>query len=177
MKPSGIDSLSQNNSDWLAGRLPRAYGPTVLIADDSEADIYFLLRAFSASKVTNPVFVVRSGAETMQYLAGEGKFADRSAYPLPRIVFLDLKMPTPDGLDVLKWKHRFDLGGILWVAMSNFDSVKTINEAYAAGATTFLTKPLDAADVKNLVEAFNDHWSIQDRAATSATLNCAPAAC
>jgi hypothetical protein len=50
----------------------------------------------------------------------------------------------------------------LWVAMSNFDVVKTINEAYAAGATTFLTKPLDSADVKNLIEAFDEYWTISE---------------
>jgi hypothetical protein len=42
----------------------------------------------------------------------------------------------------------------LWVATSNFDGVKTINRAYEAGATTFLTKPLDGDDVRNLIEAF-----------------------
>lgn len=157
--------MSQKNADWLAGRISAASGAAVLVADDSESDIFFLLRAFAASKVKNPVYVVRSGAEAMEYLAGERKFSDRDRYPFPKIVFLDLKMPAPDGLEVLRWKqHRFDFDGVLWVAMSNFDSVRTINEAYAAGANTFLAKPLDAADVENLVEAFNEHWLIGDGA-------------
>jgi CheY-like chemotaxis protein len=113
--------------------------------------------------VKNPVYVVRSGAEAMEYLSGEGKFANRDRFPLPKIVFLDLKMPAPDGLAVLRWKEtRKELPRMLWVAMSNFDVVKTINEAYAAGATTFLTKPLDAADVKNLIEAFDQYWTINE---------------
>jgi CheY-like chemotaxis protein len=156
-------SLSQRNTDWLEGRISAATGAAVLIADDSEADIFFLLRAFANSKVKNPVYVVRSGAETIQYLAGEGKFGNRARYPLPKIVFLDLKMPTPDGLDVLRWKEKqSDLPRMLWVAMSNFDVVKTINEAYNAGATTFLTKPLDGADVKNLIDAFDEYWTVNE---------------
>ena len=140
-----------------------AIGAPVLIADDSESDIFFLLRAFSASRVRNPVYVVRSGAEAIEYLAGVGKFSNRSRYPLPKIVFLDLRMPPPDGLDVLRWKEkRKGLPRMLWVAMSNFDVVKTINEAYCAGATTFLTKPLDGADVKNLIEAFDEYWTVND---------------
>jgi CheY-like chemotaxis protein len=155
--------LSQRNTDWLEGRISAATGAPVLIADDSESDIFFLLRAFSASKVRNPVYVVRSGAETIQYLSGEGRFANRSQYPMPKIVFLDLKMPAPDGLEVLRWKEKNkDLPRMLWVAMSNFDVVKTINEAYAAGATTFLTKPLDGADVKNLIDAFDQYWTISE---------------
>jgi CheY-like chemotaxis protein len=159
------NSLIQKNSDWLAGRVSAASGPAVLVADDSEADIFFLLRAFAVSRVSNPVYVVRSGAEAMEYLAGEGRFADRVNFPEPNIVFLDLKMPKPDGLDVLRWKAgRSDLGKTLWVAMSNFDSVKTINEAYSAGATTFLTKPLDAMDVKNLIDAFESFWTVSSEA-------------
>lgn len=163
MKEERPNSLTQRNSDWLEGRVSAASGPSVLIADDSESDIFFLLRAFSTSRVRNPVYVVRSGAEAMQYLAGEGKFSNRARFPMPAIVFLDLKMPPPDGLEVLRWKEKQrGLPRMLWVAMSNFDVVKTINEAYAAGATTFLTKPLDGADIRNLIEAFDEYWTISE---------------
>ena len=98
----------------------------------------------------------------MQYLSGEGKYNDRTKYPMPNIVLLDLKMPSPDGLEVLRWKqYRAELQKILWVALSNFDGIKTINEAYSAGATTFLTKPLDGKDVQHLIEGFNDYWQLQ----------------
>jgi CheY-like chemotaxis protein len=163
VKEKRSGTLSQRNADWLEGRISSASGAPVLIADDSESDIFFLLRAFAASKVRNPVYVVRSGAETIQYLSGEGRFANRALYPLPKIVFLDLKMPPPDGLEVLRWKEKNkSLERMLWVAMSNFDVVKTINEAYAAGATTFLTKPLDGADLKNLIDAFDEYWTISE---------------
>lgn len=127
--------------------------------DDSESDIFFLLRAFAASRVQNPVDVVRSGAEAIDFLSGAGKYGNRQMYPLPKIVFLDLKMPSPNGLDVLHWKQKqTDLPRMLWVAMSNFDSPRTINEAYAAGASTFLIKPLEGLDIKNLIDAFNEFW-------------------
>src|SRR3954471_21499352 len=169
--PMNVSPLAQRNTDWLEGRISTACGDAVLIADDSESDIFFLLRAFSNSRVKNPVYVVRSGAEAIQYLAGEGKFSNRSRFPLPKIVFLDLKMPPPDGLEVLRWKEKQkDLPRMLWVAMSNVDVVKTINEAYAAGATTFLTKPLDGADVRNLIEAFEEYWTISEGAESSESL-------
>jgi DNA-binding NtrC family response regulator len=49
---------------------------------------------------------------------------------------------------------------MLWVAMSNFDAIKTINQAYASGATTFLTKPLDAEDIRHLIKSFDEYWHI-----------------
>jgi CheY-like chemotaxis protein len=161
LKIEKINSLVQRNTDWLEGRISVASGDAVLIADDSETDIFFLLRAFSASHVKNPVYVVRSGSEAIQYLEGSGKYSNRSAFPIPKIVFLDLKMPPPDGFDVLRWKEQHkELPRMLWVAMSNFDAIKTINQAYASGATTFLTKPLDAEDIRHLIKSFDEYWHI-----------------
>jgi CheY-like chemotaxis protein len=151
-------SLSEANDQWLELQAARGAGPLILIAEDSEADIFFLLRAFRAANLTNPVHAVRSGAEALEYLSGAGQYADRAQFPLPGVVFLDLKMPKPDGYDVLRWKEQQrDLPKMLWVAISNFDGVKTINDAYAAGATTFLAKPLDRMDVRNLVDAFEEY--------------------
>jgi CheY-like chemotaxis protein len=136
-------------------------GGLILVADDSESDRFFLKRAFAASGIKNPMLCVETGAELIRYLSGEGKYNDRAFYPLPQIIFLDLQMPPPNGLEVLQWKQsQKDLPRILWVAMSNFNNVRTINGAYAAGASTFLTKPLNAADIRNLVQAFEDFWSL-----------------
>lgn len=152
--------MRDQNAQWLDARLKSSAGPPVLVADDSEVDIFFLLRALSASGVKNPVHVVRSGAEAIEFLSHAGRFADPAASPRPGIVFLDLMMPEVGGLDVLRWKqHRSELHGILWVALSNFDSVQTINQAYQAGANTFLSKPLDPEDIRNLVQAFEAYWS------------------
>lgn len=161
-------SLTEQNADWLERRSEESSGAAVLIAEDSEADIFFLLRAFAASKVKNPVHVVRTGAEAIQYLSGEGKYSVRTRYPMPGIVLLDLKMPSPDGFEVLRWKQRRpDMQKILWVALSNFDGIRTINDAYAAGATTFLTKPLDAKDIQHLIEGFNDYWQLHEDASAA----------
>jgi CheY-like chemotaxis protein len=136
-------------------------GAVILVADDSEADRFFLLRTFKTSGLNNPVHFVNAGAEVIQYLNGEGKYADRNLYPLPGAIFLDLHMPPPNGFEVLRWKEkekRIGISSILWVAMSAFNSVRTINDAYTAGASTYLAKPLDAADIRNLIEAFEDYW-------------------
>lgn len=163
-------SLIQRNLEWLEKRgAGAASGSPVLIADDSEADIFFLLRAFATAGVRNPIHVVRSGREAIDYLKGDGKYGDRERYPLPGIVLLDLVMPSPSGMDVLRWKQTASLPRILWVALSNFDSIKTVNEAYASGATTFLSKPLAGDDVRHLIEAFDAYWEIRAASALDIT--------
>jgi CheY-like chemotaxis protein len=153
-------SLLRGDSDPVEKNRPNC-GGVILVADDSESDRFFLMRAFAASGIKNPVRSFDSGYELTRYLKGDGNYSNRETYPLPAIVFVDLQMPPPNGIEVLKWKQtQKDLPRILWVAMSNFNSVRTINDAYSAGATTFLTKPLDGADVTNLVQAFEEFWSL-----------------
>jgi CheY-like chemotaxis protein len=151
--------IRQKNADWLASRATGASGRVVLIVEDSETDIYFLLRAFAQSSLQNPVFVVRSGAEAISYLEGTGIFANRCQYPLPSIVFLDLTMPGLSGYDVLRWKReRGSLPRILWVAVSNFDAEARIKEAYETGASTFLSKPLSPEDLERLMKKSEGYW-------------------
>ncbi|MDB6039230.1 MAG: response regulator with CheY-like receiver domain and winged-helix DNA-binding domain [Verrucomicrobiales bacterium] len=159
MKENVPSFLERRNADWLAGRSSVASGHLVLIVDDSDSDIFFLLRAFASSGVKNPIQVVRNGAEAMDYLRGEGKFADREKFALPCIVILDLHMPHPNGIEILKWKKtRPEFRKVLFVALSNFDNTRSVSEAYEAGASTFLSKPLQAEDVRNLVHSFDEYW-------------------
>jgi CheY-like chemotaxis protein len=151
--------FERRNADWLAGRSSVASGHLVLIVDDSDSDIFFLLRAFANSGVKNPIQVVRTGAEAMDYLEGKGRFADRTKYAFPSIVILDLHMPHPNGIEILRWKKtRSEFKKVLFVALSNFDNTRSVSEAYEAGANTFLSKPLQGEDVRNLVHSFDDYW-------------------
>lgn len=74
---------------------------TILLVEDNEDDVYFMHRALKAAGVTAPVRTVGNGRRALEYLQGAGEFADRAAHPLPRIVFLDLKIPYVHGLEVL----------------------------------------------------------------------------
>jgi hypothetical protein len=61
---------------------------TILHVEDDENDIFLLKLAFDRAGITNPIQVARDGNETINYLAGNGKFSDRSQYPLPCLVVL-----------------------------------------------------------------------------------------
>ena len=74
----------------------------ILYVEDDENDVYFMRRAFRKLGISESLFVARDGEEGIEYLAGSGKFSDREAFPLPALVFLDVKMPRRSGLDVLE---------------------------------------------------------------------------
>lgn len=125
------------------------------MAEDSPDDEVLFLRVLRQAGVSNPVVVVRDGDEALAYLKGQGDFANRERFPLPCALFLDLRMRRMDGWDVLKWmRDQDDLSGMLIVVLTRFNDPTSITEAYRLGAHSFLIKPFEPRDVKNLVQYF-----------------------
>lgn len=157
------NTLRIRNGQWLRAHhlSPDVAGRLILVAEDSEADIYFLFRVMDQAGVVNPVFVVRDGKETLAYLQGTGNYADRQTYPLPGIVLLDLKLPGMDGFEILRWRRtKPELQNTLFIAVSSYQGVYQINLAYESGADTFLSKPLAAEDILNLISSHQDYWEL-----------------
>src|SRR5689334_200094 len=78
-------------------------GAVILLVEDRGDDVMVVLRAFEHAGLKNRVIVCRDGEEAIQYLNGDGMFANRREYPLPNLILLDLKMPKIDGFGVLRW--------------------------------------------------------------------------
>src|SRR5256714_10398929 len=116
----------------------------ILLAEDLEDDILLIRRAFTAAKITTPLFVVRDGDEATAYLSGTGKYANRAEFPLPNLILLDLKMPRLDGFDFLEWlRQQPQLKAIPVIVLTSSEDIADVNRAYALGANSFLVKPLE----------------------------------
>src|SRR4051812_18617576 len=75
----------------------------ILVVEDREDDALLMRRAFEQGAISNPLQIARDGAEAIAYLGGSNKYSDRTQYPLPILILLDLKMPGIDGFQVLSW--------------------------------------------------------------------------
>src|ERR1700679_3895436 len=75
----------------------------ILLVEDDPNDVFLMQRALKRAEITNPLQVATDGQQAIDYLSGTGKFSDRTQYPLPDLIFLDLKLPYKSGFDVLEW--------------------------------------------------------------------------
>src|SRR5688572_21494666 len=138
--------------------------PVVLIAEDNENDIVMLQRAFRQASITAPIQYVSNGEQAIAYLKGEGKFARREEFPLPDLLLLDLKMPRKSGFDVLEWlRTQPSLCHLRVVVLTTSEDLRDVNRAYALGAASFLTKPLNFVEFKDTIQAMYNYWSAFNR--------------
>src|SRR5262245_60556796 len=103
--------------------------PLVLVVDDDE-----VLRFLTEAALTNAgleVAEARDGAEALKAIAERR----------PDIVLLDVNMPVMDGYECCQRLRRQSGCETLPVLMlTGYDDVDSINRAYEAGATDFMTK-------------------------------------
>jgi CheY-like chemotaxis protein len=133
--------------------------PPVLLVEDYENDILLLRRFWKTERLQHPLAEVRHGLEAMEYLMGEGIFANRQLYPLPCLMLLDLKMPLVTGLDVLKQIRSLPGLKMLPVLVLSASALPgDVNEAYRLGASAFLVKPSILAEFAALVRLIRDFW-------------------
>jgi CheY-like chemotaxis protein len=109
--------------------------------------------------VVNPVEVVKDGQEAIEYLAGGSRFSDRSRYPLPCLVLLDLKLPVRPGMDVLRWiGNQPHLKPLLVIVLTSSKDANDVEEAYRLGARSFLVKPLSIHERTEAAKVIKRYW-------------------
>ena len=131
----------------------------ILLVEDDYNDVLLIQRAFRKANIKPLVSTVSDGDETILYLQGKGKYADRSQYPLPLLVLLDLKLPRRSGLEVLAWiRQQPQLKRLLVVVLTSSQENSDLAQAYDLGANSYLVKPIDFHEFVRLVQLIDDYW-------------------
>jgi CheY-like chemotaxis protein len=131
----------------------------LLLVEDNEHDVFLMRRALNQAEIQNPVYVASDGEQAIDYLAGNGEFKDRGAYPFPALVFLDLKLPFKSGHEVLAWiREEAQLDELVVVVLTSSDEPSDIARAYKLGANSYLVKPPSLMQLRDLVKSFKWYW-------------------
>lgn len=132
----------------------------ILLVEDNAHDVELALTALAEHNLANEVQVVRDGAEALDYLYCRGEFADRhNEHPL--VVFLDLKMPKVDGLEVLRQvKKDPDLRTIPIVVLTSSREEQDLVESYQLGVNAYVVKPVDFDKFVEMVQQLGLFWVV-----------------
>lgn len=113
---------------------------TILVVDDDERFRTRLMRAFADRGLE------ASGAGTHDEALAAAR--DDS----PELAVVDLKLPGPSGLEVVRGLKQIDPTTRV-IVLTGYGSIATAVQSVKLGATTYLTKPVDADQVLAAFEA------------------------
>jgi CheY-like chemotaxis protein len=133
--------------------------PTILVVEDNLTDVMLIRRAFAKANLENPLHVLGHGDAAVDYLAGRGEYADRAQFPLPALILLDLKLPRRSGLEVLDWLRGQEmLRRIPAVVLTSSKQSRDVDRAYDLGANSYLVKPVEFEELKEMLSKINVYW-------------------
>lgn len=127
---------------------------TILLVEDNEDDVFIFQRALKQAAIPHAVQIARDGQEALDYLFGEGEFADRTRFPLPFLVLLDLKLPLLNGLDVLAAiQPRPELARMCVVVLTSSAEARDLARAQELGAQAYFVKPPSAKILRDIIDS------------------------
>ena len=133
----------------------------LLVAEDSADDALLLERALRLSKSSFRMIRVANGDDCIAYIEGTGNYSDRSLFPSPKVVLLDLKMPRKDGFEVLQWRQQIPAAaGIPVVVFSSSGLSADIARAYRLGANSYVIKPISPERLELMVKSLHGWWDV-----------------
>ncbi len=132
----------------------------ILLAEDNLKDIELILAALKKNNLANEVVVVRDGAEALDYLYRRGKFQSRED-GLPIALFLDLKMPKVDGLEVLqqiKGDVAFKVLPVVMLTSSREEA--DLVKSYQLGVNAYVVKPVGFQQFVDAIKQTGMFWAV-----------------
>ncbi len=133
--------------------------PVILLVEDSDEDYETIRRAFSQINLGNTLIRSEDGDQALDYLFHRGRYENPEAWPRPALILMDLNLPGTDGRAVLaQIKGDPDLRQIPVVVMTTSSDERDIAWSYAAGANSFIQKPLSFAGVVDAMKRVKEYW-------------------
>lgn len=131
----------------------------ILMADDDKDDQLLTRDALEESLVRNTLNIVDDGVELLEYLKGEGKFAERDTSVQPDLILLDLNMPRMDGRQALAAiKADPLLRRIPVVILTTSKAEEDMLKSYDLGAASYLSKPVTFDGLVELMKTLGRYW-------------------
>ncbi len=137
----------------------------ILVVEDEEPDYELIERSIRAAEKSQEgagaryeLYRAEDGAEALDFLFREGKFADA---PRPNLILLDLRLPKMNGMEVLeKIKQDNRLRKIPVVVLTVSTDEEEMVRAYDSGAAGFLNKPTGPEQFGRLLSTVLEYWRI-----------------
>jgi two-component system response regulator len=128
----------------------------ILLVEDNPNDAELTQRALRKTEIGARLVIARDGAEALERL-----FTEKIR---PRVVFLDLKLPKIDGIEVLR-RIRTDerTKGFPVVVLTSSQEERDITECYKLGVNSYVVKPVEFDKFYKTVSDLGTYWLVLNK--------------
>lgn len=134
-------------------------GKLILVVEDNPDHLELTVLTLEEHGVAAEIAVARDGAEALEFLFGQGRYAGRDTHKQPSFILLDMKLPKLSGLDVLRSVRSNPLTALVPVVMLTSSSERSDMEAcYRSGANGFVRKPVDFGEFSEKLNRLQAYW-------------------
>jgi CheY-like chemotaxis protein len=135
--------------------------PEVLLVEDDPDELELTLGALQETHFAKAVHVARDGAEAIEFLFAEGRYANVPAPPKIDLVLLDLKLPLVDGIEVLRCiKSDPRTRPTVVVVLTSSKHESDVLSTYDLGANSYVAKPVDVDKFVDAIRDISTYWTV-----------------
>lgn len=128
-----------------------------LLVEDNPADVRLVKEGLKEIEQKIHLNVIGDGAEAINFLWKEGKYANQET---PQLIFLDLNIPKENGKDVLRrLKADASLKSIPVIILTSTSNPSEIKELYELCANCFVTKPTELDQFLHVISSLSKFWT------------------
>ncbi|WP_309381475.1 response regulator [Cerasicoccus frondis] len=134
----------------------------LLLAEDEDDHVCLVERSLESAPISVQLTRVRDGAEALDCLFKRGDFANAET---PDLLLLDLKLPGMSGFELLEEiRETPRFAALPTVVFSTSNARHDVERAYQLGANSYLKKPMEFADFRQMVSVLCVYWGVWNQA-------------
>ena len=133
----------------------------IILVEDNPNDAELMVHSLKKNHLANKLIVLEDGEQALNYIFCRGQYAKRDSDELPKVIFLDLKLPKVNGLEVLEQvKSNDKTKQIPIVIVTSSKEDPDIEAAYRLGANSYVVKPVDFEQFKETINQLGLYWLV-----------------
>ncbi len=131
----------------------------VLLVEDNPHEAQLALRILKKYNLGARLLHIDDGIEALDFVFARGKYEEREPGAGLRVIFLDLKLPKIDGLEILKQLKADERTKMIPVViLTSSKEEQDIVAAYKLGVNSYTVKPVDYQSFNDTISALGNFW-------------------
>jgi two-component system, response regulator len=133
----------------------------ILLIEDNPHEAQLIIRNLKKNNLANKLLHIDDGAEAINFIFAQERYAQRRVEDHPKLILLDLKLPKVDGLEILgRIKSDPRTQTIPVIVLTSSREEQDIVRSYKLGVNSYIVKPVNFDSFSKAVAELGLYWML-----------------